>query len=409
LQEPLPEPVAPTGTPANDMAASQVPASVPNTVAPPAAPRARHRSSAAPLTLVYVALIVYASLYPFADWRVGSAPLFGFVTLGWPRFWTWFDLVANLLGYMPLGALLLGALVRSGWRLGPSLAMTLLAGALLSLSMEMLQNFLPKRIPSNVDWALNSAGTALGAIVGAAVHLTGWVDRWQSLRDRWFISRSAGGLALLLLWPVGLLFPPPVPLGLGQILGKLQEWVGAAVLDTPIEPWLEDWLDPNRQAMLNTLSPSGEALTTMLGLLAPCLLAFSVSRRGWRRLLLMSGAVLLGLAATTISTALNFGPDHAGAWLTPQALVALVAGLAIALPCALLPKRGAAALGLIVLTALVVLVTQTSADPYYADSLQSWEQGRFIRFHGVAQWVGWLWPYAALVYLLTRVTARDGA
>ena len=26
-------------------------------------------------------------------------------------------------------------------------------------------------------------------------------------------------------------------------------------------------------------------------------------------------------------------------------------------------------------------------------SLQAWEQGRFIRFHGLAQWVGWLWPY----------------
>ena len=59
------------------------------------------------------------------------------------------------------------------------------------------------------------------------------------------------------------------------------------------------------------------------------------------------------------------------------------------------------------LTALVVLVAQAPADPYFAESLQAWEQGRFIRFHGAAQWVGWLWPYAALVYLLVRVGARD--
>lgn len=36
-------------------------------------------------------------------------------------------------------------------------------------------------------------------------------------------------------------------------------------------------------------------------------------------------------------------------------------------------------------------------------TLQTWEQGRFIRFHGVVQWLGWLWPYATLVYLLSQI------
>ena len=31
------------------------------------------------------------------------------------------------------------------------------------------------------------------------------------------------------------------------------------------------------------------------------------------------------------------------------------------------------------------------------------EQGRFIRFHGLAQWLGWLWPYAAVVYLIQHL------
>ncbi|MBX9793906.1 MAG: teicoplanin resistance protein VanZ, partial [Burkholderiaceae bacterium] len=68
-----------------------------------------------------------------------------------------------------------------------------------------------------------------------------------------------------------------------------------------------------------------------------------------------------------------------------------------------------AALGLMALTALVSLVSQTSEDVYFAQSLQAWEQGRFIRFHGAAQWVGWLWPYAAMGYLLGRIAARDEA
>jgi hypothetical protein len=36
-------------------------------------------------------------------------------------------------------------------------------------------------------------------------------------------------------------------------------------------------------------------------------------------------------------------------------------------------------------------------------SLQAWEQGRFVRFHGLAQWIGWLWPYAAIGWLLARL------
>ena len=76
----------------------------------------RHRSSAAPLACLYAALIVYASLYPFTGWRMPGVTPLAFLSLPWPRWWTGFDLVSNLLGYMPLGALIFIALARSGWR-----------------------------------------------------------------------------------------------------------------------------------------------------------------------------------------------------------------------------------------------------------------------------------------------------
>ena len=112
-------------------------------------------------------------------------------------------------------------------------------------------------------------------------------------------------------------------------------------------------------------------------------------------------------AATTLSTALNFGPEHAFAWITPGTLAALALGSGLALLLALLPRRVAAGLGLVLLTALAALVAQAPEDPYFAQSLQAWEQGRFIRFHGAAQWVGWLWPYVAMAYLLARLGSRD--
>jgi hypothetical protein len=52
------------------------------------------------------------------------------------------------------------------------------------------------------------------------------------------------------------------------------------------------------------------------------------------------------------------------------------------------------------------LLNQAPTSPYFAQTLATWEQGRFIRFHGLAQWLGWFWPYAALMYVLTQVGGR---
>jgi len=365
----------------------------------------RHRSSAAPLAWLYVALIAYASLYPFRDWHASGVSPLAFLVLPWPRWWTWFDLVTNLLGYLPFGAIAFGALVRSGVALRSSIVIACLAGTGLSFAMEFLQNFLPQRVASNVDLGVNALGTLLGALVGARVHVSGGVERWQAARDRWFIARSAGGLAMLLLWPIGLLFPLPVPLAQGQVLVRLQESVAQAVEGTSIAPWVEGWADAELER--SALSPGGEFALIALGLLAPCMIAFSIARPGWRRIVLAFGAAALGIATTTLSTALNFNPQHLLAWSTPQALAALAFGALLACLLSALPGRAAAGVGLIVLTALVTVVAQAPSDPYFAQSLQLWEQGRFIRFHGAARWVGWLWPYAAIVYLLARLGARE--
>ena len=365
----------------------------------------RHRSSAAPLAWLYAALIVYASLYPFTGWHPPGVSPLAFLTLPWPHWWTWFDLVTNLLGYIPFGALVFGALVRSDVPVRPSMLLACAAGTLLSLAMEFLQNFLPQRVSSNVDLGVNALGTLIGVLLAWFAHVRGVVERWQVARDRWFIARSAGGLALLLLWPVGLLFPLPVPLGQGQVLVRVQELIVQWVDGTPIAPWFEGWADAELER--TALSPGGEFALIALGLLAPCTIAFSIARPGWRRVVLVLGAAALGCLATTLSTALNFNPQHMLAWSTPQALAALAIGALLACLLSLAPGRALAGIGLIVLTALVIVVAQAPSDPYFAQSLQLWEQGRFIRFHGAARWVGWLWPYAAIVYLLARLGSRD--
>jgi len=199
--------------------------------------------------------------------------------------------------------------------------------------------------------------------------------------------------------------PAPERLDSGQVLVRVQEVLVQWLDGTSLAPWVEGWLDADMER--TALSPGGEFALIALGLLAPCMIAFSVARPGWRRLVLVLGATALGCIATTLSTALNFNPQHLLAWSTPQALAALVAGAMLASLLSVVPGRAMAGVGLIVLTALVIVVAQAPADPYFAQSLQLWEQGRFIRFHGAARWVGWLWPYAAIAYLLARLGAKD--
>jgi VanZ family protein len=366
----------------------------------------RQRSSAAPLALVYAALLLYASLYPFAGWRwPPGTSLVALLALPWPPWRTPFDVWSNMLGYLPLGALLYVAQVRAGRPAWRSALLALAAASALSYGTEVVQQFLPRRVPSRVDWALNSAGTAAGIALAALLQALGLLQRWQAVRERWFLRDSAGALSLLALWPVALLFPTPVPLGVGHVAHPLSE---AAIDLFDGVPWAAGLLAAlqDAQAAGRPLPPLSDALVQLLGLLAPCLLGSSAARPGWRRVPLVGGVLLAGVAATTLSTLLGFGPGNAFAWVTPQTVPALAIGVLLALGCTLLPARAAAGLGLAVLGALVVLVSQAPVDPYFADSLQGWEQGRFVRFHGLAQWIGWLWPYVAMVWLLSRLGAR---
>lgn len=368
-------------------------------------PPPRHRSSAVWLALAWSALVLYASLFPFTGWRwpPGQEAL-ALLRLAWPRWRDEFDTWANIAGYLPLGALVFIAARRSGWASPAALLAGLAGPSLLSYATEVTQNFLPGRHPSMKDWAMNTLGAGAGVLVGGALHGLGLIGRWQALRTRWFARDSAGALALLTLWPVGLLFPAPMPLGLGQVGERLRELLLDALEDVP---WAEGAYE------MLAVAPAGvrlwapaDALGTALGLLAPCLVAYTVVRPGWRRVVLAAGALVLAFVAMTLSTLLNFGPEHALAWLTPVAAWGLAGGAAGALAAAPLSGRVAAGLGLVALTGLVTLVSQSASDPYFAQSLADWEQGRFVHFHGLAQWIGWLWPYGAMAWLLARLARR---
>jgi len=361
------------------------------------------RSLALPAALGYALVVLYASLYPFSGWRwPPGADLAALLALPWPPWRDPFDEWINLAGYLPFGLLTALALLRAGRARVAALLVGVALASLLSYACEVLQHFVAQRHPSLKDWALNTAGAAFGAALALALHALGLADRLRSARESWFGHAGPGALALLALWPLALLFPTPAPLGIGHLHGPLRALLVGWLADVP-------WAAPAHAALAapaavaSPLAPLTEAAITTLGLLAPCLVAYAVVQPFMRRIALALGAVLLAGSALTLATLLNFGPGHALAWIGRLTLPALAVAALIALALASLPRMPIIGCGLLVLGALVAAVVQTPSDPYYAQSLQSWEQGRFVHFHGLAQWVGWLWPYAAIAWLLAQL------
>lgn len=268
----------------------------------------RHKSAALPLTLAYAALIVYASLYPFADWRDQGIAPWAYLTAAWPKYWTGFDFGVNVAGYVPLGFLAALAVLRTRPEAGAWQAVwrAVLIGGAISFAMETLQSYLRVRIPSNVDLGLNTIGALAGAVLAAALERVGAIAHWTRVREKWFVDDARGGLVLLALWPIALLFPAAVTFGLGQVFERLETAIAEWLLDTPFLEWL-----PLREFELEPLVPGVEMLCVLLGALVPCLLAFAVSRSVAQRAVLLALTLSAGIAPAH-SAALSYGPNTRG-------------------------------------------------------------------------------------------------
>jgi VanZ family protein len=356
------------------------------------------KTSAWPLSQICVALIVYASLYPFDQWRDQGIWTWSFLTAPWPKYWLGFDVATNVLGYAPLGFFLTLSAMRMGWQTREVLVATA-AAACLSLALEGLQSYLPARVPSFPDFLLNTLGAFLGAVLANSLEHFGLLRRWSQFRARWFVRDAYMALVLMAVWPVALLFPVAVPLGLGQVWERVEDALTSAFEATPFEDWI-----PLRAFELEPLLPGAELLCVMLGLLVPCLLGFGVIRQVGQRLVYLLVVLTMALGVSALSAALSYGPMHAWAWLDLPVMLGLVFGGVAAL--LFLPLSGRAAWAILLLAVLVQqsVLNQSPESAYFAQTLQTWEQGRFIRFHGLVQWLGWLWPYAVLMLALVHLS-----
>jgi hypothetical protein len=75
------------------------------------------------------------------------------------------DILINLFGFIPLGFLLSGYLNRRSWSGKSAFVVSLIIGASISLTIEVLQAFLPTRDSSMTDLIANTLGAAIGFFV----------------------------------------------------------------------------------------------------------------------------------------------------------------------------------------------------------------------------------------------------
>ncbi|AMN48451.1 hypothetical protein ACG33_15360 [Steroidobacter denitrificans] len=192
------------------------------------------------IVIVVVTLILYGSLYPF-NFKPGAIEgglLQALRELNWARAGR-DDRISNVLLYLPLGFCLF-LWLHSHFGRHASILIAVLAGTTLSLSIEIVQVYVPGRVSSLTDLTLNAAGTVLGAAGGLI-----WSLLSRLMHQSAHVEKSAadpGAVVLILFWLTSRFVPFVPQLNLEKLKTALQPLFdpkfGAAAVFTYLTCWM---------------------------------------------------------------------------------------------------------------------------------------------------------------------------
>ncbi len=210
--------------------------------------------------------------------------------------------------------------------------------------------------------------------------------RWR-IRNVLPGARADAGLVLLALWLATQLNPASLLFGAGDLRDLFRQPAGMA-----------------HEADVFVLI---EAVTAACNLVAVGLMASAILAPGAPVLRALLGLIGVGLAVKTGAFAILRQAEDVLHWLTPGALIGLVAGMPLLLAAAMLPRVLRLALAAVLLMGATVLVNLAPANPYFASTLAVWSQGHFLNFNGLTRLLSSLWPFAAALYLIL-LAAKQG-
>lgn len=350
----------------------------------------RLRQKPLALSLAYVGIIVYASLYSNHDWRDNGLGLLDFMAGNWPRYWTWQDAWFNILAYLPLGFLLTLSPRhrRSPWA---RILIPVLLGFGLSATMEALQTFIPGRVSSALDLLFNTLGTLCGATLSLFYGPTLLASAGR-LRQRLGVKRlgAEAGLILLALWLFAQISPETLFFGLGDLRTLLT-----------LPPALP--FSPEQHLLLETVIAILQTLVVAF-LLRGVLERLSLTR--WQQFVAIAVLLTLGACIRTLASWVLLGNlplfGEAARWaaLTPGGITGLVLGFMLLLPLLYLPLAWQMPLAAMCLMTATVLVNLMPINPYSPTALTVWRQGHFLNFNGLTRVIAALWPYLTLLFLV---------
>ena len=331
----------------------------------------RYRGSLA----VWIALIAYASLYPFLPLRLPGPDAFGAFIMR-PRYTLESDVVLNVLAYIPLGLLARLYFGTRATRLPPFVCAVAL-GAALSLSMELAQLFIPNRVSSIQDVVANTSGTTIGALLFVDPVYSLATRPLGELRERLLIAGAWGdaGLALLVLWTIAQLNPALPFFGAGNIASS-----GLESQETAFLQWAAVGMG-----------------VCGFGLFVSAILA---ADQGSFRMTLVLLSVALWLKFMAASFMLQ--PHFAEEWLSAGRVAGLGAGLAALLLLRRMPRIGRLYLAFVLLLA-AALFSKIFGSYSAIDELVKlfrWPYGQLAGFATLTRFLHEGWALLAVAYLI---------
>lgn len=350
-------------------------------------PRLARRPGAAlawTLALAYTLLIAYASLQPFLGWRMPPKEILQFVTAPWPQYVTLGDLMINTAAYVPLGFLLALALLGRCTAPRAVFAAAMLA-ALISVTMEAIQMFLPQRIASNVDLLTNSAGGLVGAMAAPLLSPSAFPGRrLAAWRERLFArgTLADAGLVLAGLWLFTHLHPTAQLFGTGNLRNTF---------DLPV------YLVHTPGRLI-----SAEAVVVFLNLIAFGLLVGRLTRAPIQPFKVVALLVGSGIFIKIVAAVALFGAPSPLVWLTPGVALGLVAGSLVLYPLLSLPRIAQIVVALLFVSIAVAVINFAPDNPYQTapPKLAGGNLTHLLRFSTIVRALSELWPFLVIGFLL---------